>query len=157
MSYSKVHRSLDAFSSLFFLLLIAFLIYMATQIKFHDGNYSAFYLGGGVVLESVYAAVRFGLRAVLSSRPRLADRISEVVGLLVIVPVGLVILILALLAEQALRHGHTFGLVLAALVFSLLVVPALLIVRDLILSFMRANAARSRDSNPNYDAASTAR
>src|SRR5258705_11913622 len=102
MFYQNAHRVLDVMTGLFFLVLAGLLVVLAAQIHIHDGNYAAFYLGFGVWLECVYLAVHFGLKALIR-RARLAERISQVLGLLLMVPLGLIIFILAVLLEQSIR------------------------------------------------------
>lgn len=138
-------------TSFFFVVLATLLIVLAAQIRIHDGNYAAFYLGFGVWLECVYLAVHFGLNATLRRRARLAERISLVLGLLVMIPIGVIILILAVLLEQSIRMSHDAGerithWVYAAIVLFLLVVPATLICRHIVLLVLRHRGARGADS-----------
>ena len=133
---------------LFFVVLASLLIVLAAQIKIHDGNYAAFYLGLGVWLECVYLAVHFGLNAMLIRRAGLADRISLVLGLLLMIPIGLIILILGVLLEQSIRMSYDVderitAWVYATIVLFLLVVPATLICRHLVLLFLRQRAEHS--------------
>lgn len=133
------YRLLDTICSLFFLVLSALLILLATQFEIHDGNYAAFYVGLGVLLESLYLAVHFALKAILSSRSRLAARVSRILGLLLLVPLALIILILAVLLEQSIRGSHgerTEDFVFAGIVVFLLVAPGFLIVRYLVISLL---------------------
>jgi hypothetical protein len=137
-------RLLDAICGLFFLVLSALLILLATRFEIHDGNYAAFYVGLGVLLESLYLTVHFALKAILSSsRARLAERISRILGLLLLVPLGLIILILAVLIEQSIRStegGRSVDFTFASLVLFLLVAPGFLIFREIVLSFLRDRA-----------------
>jgi hypothetical protein len=140
---------LDALSSLFFLVLAGVLVYVAFQFHYHDGNYPAFYLAFGVWLETLYLAVWFALKAILSRRARLAERISHVLGLLLLVPIGLDILIQVLLLDQSIRGSlkaegevHSLELIFATLVLFLLVAPAFLILREIVSSFLRHRAQK---------------
>jgi hypothetical protein len=108
MFSSKAHRFLNAMTGLFFIVLAGLLVVLAAQIQIHDGNYAAFYLGLGVWLECVYLAVHFGLEAMLITRARLAERISQVLAVLLMVPLGLIILILAVLFEQSIRTSVNY-------------------------------------------------
>jgi hypothetical protein len=155
MFCSKAHRFLNAMTGLFFIVLAGLLVVLAAQIQIHDGNYAAFYLGLGVWLECVYLAVHFGLEAILITRARLAERISQVLAVLLMVPLGLIILILAVLFEQSIRTSVNYepevritAWVFASLVVLLLVVPAVLICRNVVFSFLqrRAEQALGADS-----------
>ena len=155
MRHLRGHRLLDVITALFFVALASLLVVFGTQVQFHDGNYPAFYLGFGVLLECVYLAIHFGLAALLISRRRLAERISKVFGMLLMVPVGLIIFILTLLLVQAIKSNvrneldvttanWTFG----SLILLLLVAPSFLICRHITLSFLdrRAEKALGADS-----------
>lgn len=143
----RAHWFIDAITALFFLALAVLLIVFGTRTQFHDGNYPAFYLGFGVVLECLYLATHFGLAALLISRQRLAELISQVLGLLLLLPVGLIVAILMLLLEQSIRgnlrnesevtlQNWSFG----CLILLLLVAPSLLIFRHLVSSFLDSRA-----------------
>jgi hypothetical protein len=148
--YSKAHRILDGSTALFFLGLAILLFILAKHVQMHDGNYAAFYLGAGVWLECVYLAAHFALRPMLFPRIALADRISQALGLLLI-PVGLIILLLAVLIVQSIRatssnepEVQTTNWIFASLVLFLLVVPTILILRNVvILSLGRRTEADS--------------
>lgn len=138
MVNSRVHRSLDIVTFVFFLVLASLLIVLAAQIQIHDGNYAAFYLGFGVWLECIYLAVHFGLKAALVRRAKLADTISALLGLLLMVPIGLIIMILAVLLEQSIRMSSAAeeritAWIYATIVVFLLVVPSVLICRHILL------------------------
>ena len=137
--YSRAHRILDGLTALFFLGLAILLFTLAKHVEMHDGNYAAFYLGAGVWLECIYLAAHFALRPILFSRIALADRISQALGLLLI-PVGLIILLLAVLIVQSIRatssnapEAQITNWIFASLVLFLLVVPAILILRNLVI------------------------
>ncbi len=145
MLSSRVQRFLDAVASLFFLTLAALLIVLASRVPYHDGNYQVFYLGFGLWLEVGYLTIHFGLKAILTKRARLIARISRILGLLLLVPVGLIILILAVLLDQSIRFSlrgyerevRNDELIFGILILVLLVVPAFLILRDIVISFLR--------------------
>jgi len=154
MFHSNTNRFLDALSGLFFLILAGLLGLLAAQIKIDDGNYALFYLGAGVWLECIYVSVHFILRAILVARPRLAEKISSLLGMLLMIPLGLIILILFVLLEQSIRVSHgepderITDWVIGALVLVLLVAPAFLILRNVVSSFIqqRAEQALGADS-----------
>ncbi len=142
---------LDALSSLFFLVLAGVLVYVAFQFQYHDGNYAAFYLAFGVWLESLYLAVRFALKAILRRRVMFAECITLILGLLLLLPIGLIISIEALLIDQSIRGSlsaegevRDVDYIFATLVLFLLVAPAFLILRDIVSSFLRYRAERVR-------------
>ena len=142
MFHSRLHSFLDLVTCVFFLVLASLLIVLAAQIQIHDGNYPAFYLGFGVWLECIYLAVHFGLKATLVRRAKLAEKISAVLGLLLMIPIGLIITILAVLLEQSIRlplpaEERITVWVYATIVMFLLVVPSVLICRHIVLSFLR--------------------
>jgi hypothetical protein len=143
MLHSSPHRFLDLMTALFFVVVASLLVIFGTQVQYHDGNYAAFYLGFGVLLESVYLATHFGLAAFLISRPKLAETISQILGLLLMLPVVLIILVLTLLLEQAIRTNvrnevdvTVTNWVFGSLILLLLVVPSVLICRNIIASFL---------------------
>lgn len=151
MFHSKAHRFINAATALFFLVSAALLIALAVRVPFHDGNYPAFYLGLGVLLQCVYLVVHFGLKAILFTRLLLAERISQVLGLLLMIPLGLIILILALLLEQSIRGSvesdggvRETELVFGSLIFFLLVAPAVLICRGVVSAFLSARAEQKQ-------------
>jgi hypothetical protein len=134
-------------TALFFLVVASLLVNFGTQVQYHDGNYPAFYMGFGVFLESVYLATHFGLAALLISKPGLAETISRVLGLLLMLPVVLIILVLSLLLEQAIRANVRNELdvtianwIFGSLILLLLVAPSVLISRNIISSFLDQRA-----------------
>ncbi len=145
---SKFPRLLDALASLLFLVGAALLVLLASQVKYHDGNYALFYFGFGVWLECVYLAIHFAVKTFFSSRASLAASISRILGLLLLVPIGLIVLILAVLIAQSIRTSEDYDrapveeFILTILVLLMLVVPAFLIVRDVVISFLRQRAER---------------
>ena len=101
-----------------------------------------------------YLAVHFGLAAMMP-RLKLADRISGILGLVVMLPLGLIILILIILIEQGITTSSRYepevqitNWVFASLVLFLLVVPSALICRNILCSFLqrRAEQALGEDS-----------
>ena len=149
MFHSNTNRFLDALSGLFFLILAGLLGLLAAQIKIHDGNYVLFYLGAGVWLECIYVSVHFILRAILVARPRLAEKISSLLGVLLMIPLGLIILILVMLLEQSIRLSHgepderISDWVIGTLVLLLIVAPAFLILRNVVSSFIQRRAEQA--------------
>lgn len=150
MFHSTAYRVVNIVTALFFLVAAALLIVLGVRIPFHDGNYAAFYLGLGVLLECLYLVVHFGLSALLT-RVSLAERISRVLGLLLMVPLGLIILILAVLLEQSIRSSlvnerevSVTEWVFGSLIFFLLVVPAVLICRNVVAGFLKSRAEQAR-------------
>jgi hypothetical protein len=148
---SRLLRLLDALASLLFLVAAALIVLLTSQVKYHDGNYPLFYFGFGVLLECVYLAIHFALKTIFSSRASLAARISRILGLLLLVPIGLIVLILAVLIAQSIRTFEDYDreapieeFIFAILVLLMLVVPAFLIVRDAVISFLRQRAERRR-------------
>ena len=155
MPGSSTHRILDAVTALFFLLVAIVLIVFGSEVQFHDGNYAAFYLGFGVLLECVYLATHFGLAVLLISNRRRAQTISQVLGLLLMLPLCLIVLVLTLLLEQAIRtnvRGDSAttltNWIFGSLILVLLVAPSVLILRNIVCSFFdrRAEQALGADS-----------
>lgn len=149
MLNSKLLKLLDALASLLFLIAAALIVLLATQVKYHDGNYPLFFFGFGVLLECVYLTIHFALKTISSRRGSLAGRISRILGLLLLAPLGLIVLILGVLLDQSARAKVNDAgevpveeFVYAILVFLLLVIPAFLILRDVVISFLRHRAER---------------
>ena len=137
-------------TALFFLVLAALLVVLAAQIQIHDGNYAGFYLGLGVWLECLYLTLHFALKAILISRNGLAERISNVLGLMLMLPLGLIILILIVLLQGWIGNSRRYeqevqitNWVFASLVLFLLVVPAVLICRSMVASFLKRRAEQA--------------
>jgi membrane protease YdiL (CAAX protease family) len=146
MASQHAHRSLDGITALFFLGTSGSLVALASRVPYHEGNYALFYLGFGVWLEATYLAIHFGLATLLVSRERIAERVSQILGILVMIPVGLIIFILGILLAQSIRGSWGYeqeeqisNWVIASLVLLLLVGPEVLIFRYIVFSFERRN------------------
>lgn len=156
MLHSRPDRVLDSMTALFFVVVASLLIIFGTQVQYHDGNYAAFYLGFGVLLESIYLAMHFGLAALLISRPRLAEAISRVLGLLLMPPVVLIILVLTSLLGQAIRSNvrnevdvTIANWIFGSLILLLLVAPSVLVCRNIVFLF-----SDRREETPGVDSTS---
>jgi hypothetical protein len=95
-----------------------------------------------VWLESTFLALHFGLAAILVSRARIAERISQILGVVIMVPLGIIIFILGILLVQSIRASYHFGVeqeisdwIIASLVLFLLVGPEVLIFRYIVFAF----------------------
>ena len=142
MASRNGHRLLDGITALFFLGTSSSLVALASRVPYHDGNYALFYLGFGVWLEATFLAIHFGLATILVSRARIAERISQILGIVIMIPVGLIILILGILLAQSIRSSYHFEVeqevsdwVIASLVLFLLVGPEVLIFRYIVFAF----------------------
>ena len=142
MQGSATHRFLDAATALFFVGLSVFLIVLATKFEIHDGNYTVYYLGLGVWIECAYLAVHFCMAAIFISRSELVERIRQVAGIIVVIPIGLITLILLVLLDQSIRSNDDYeaeatavNWIFASLILILLVAPWVLICRRLVSSF----------------------
>src|SRR5918996_5073398 len=148
MFKTTAHRLLDGITALVLLGASGVLLVLASKVPFHDGNYALFYLGFGVLLECIYLATHFALAAILCSRRSTAERISRFLGILLMVPLGLIILVLGILLEQSIRLAYEqdeqiTNWVIVSLVVFLLVVPAFLICRYILLTFFRQRAEQA--------------
>ena len=154
MINSKAHWFLDAITALFFLAVAIVIVVFGARTEYHDGNYPAFYLGFGVLLECIYLSLHYGVAALLCSRRKLAERISQVFGLLLMLPVGLITLILLVLLDQSIRGNvrneseqTTSNWLFGSLILLLLVAPSFLICRNIVCSFLDRRAQHAPGAN----------